>query len=239
MLRMMLRVSGLLVWFAAGAAVHAQDNPDRAVVEIIEVNNRNPVTVKAEIARALDPRGSIGVVDNKLIVASTAANFLQLRELIAQTDIPLRRLVVSVDFDHSSPSVATAQQSQQAIEGDMVRFQSVSDSDQGLMEEVPQVLVHSSIRNNLAVTEVEVLNIPGFTGRHQLQLDLGRWYVLNPPPEEEIEEFAFDPSLDGAQDLPSETEIAQLAELEPAPIVSAPAPQPLAAPIAVRVDVLP
>jgi hypothetical protein len=231
MLRLMLlKVCCLLALFTA--EVVAQENPDRAVIEIIEVTNRNPVTIKAEIAQALDPRGSIGVVDNKLIVASTASNFSQLRDLIAQADVPMRRLVVSVDFDHSNPTIATAQQSQQAIEGDVVRFESPSAEDAADMSSQPQILVHSSIRNNLAVTEIEVLNVPGFSGRHQLQFDLGRWYVLNPPVEE-VDEFAFDPSLDGAQDLPLEP-------VTEAPVPQNPAaPQNLAAPIAVRVDVLP
>ena len=225
MLRLMLLKVCCLVTLFTGDLL-AQENPDRAVIEIIEIANRNPLTIKAEIAPALDPRGSIGVVDNKLIVASTASNFSQLRDLIAEADIPLKRLVVSVDFDHSNPAIATAQQSQQAIEGDVVRFESLSLGDAADTVPQPEIVVHSSIRNNLAVTEIEVLNVPGFTGRHQLQFDLGRWYVLNPPAEE-VEEFAFDPSLDGAQELPEpvETEI--------------PAPQNLAAPIAVRVDVLP
>ncbi|HLT63490.1 MAG TPA: hypothetical protein VKZ92_03120 [Pseudohongiella sp.] len=238
MLRSMLLKICLCVpfMFAVGASAQTDGNPDRAVIEIIEISNRNPIAVKAEIEPALDPRGSIGVMDNKLIIASTAANVPRLRELVAGADIPLRRLVVSVDFDHSSPMDASAQQSQQAIEGDVVRFDAASNT---FASDIPQVLVHTNIRNNLAITEVEVLNVPGFTGVHQLQLDLGRWYVLNPP-EDELEEFEFDPALDGTPDIPvAEAEAMDLAAADIPPAVPAPAVENPVAPIAVRVDVLP
>lgn len=232
-----------LVFLSGASGITAQtgSNPDRAVIEIIEVNNRNPVAIKMQIAPALDPRGSIGVVDNKLIIASTASNFAQLRDLITEADVPLRRLVVSVDFDHSSLVFTAAQQSQQAIEGDLVSFQPVVPTDTVATMTAPQIQVRTSIRANLAEVDVEVLNLPGFTGRHQLQLELGRWYVLNPP-QDAIEEFEFDPALDGAQDI-LETITEPVEMPVPDAIASAPSaptpPEVTTPPIAVRVDVLP
>lgn len=229
----------LSVLFAPGLVAQSAGNPDRAVIEIIEVSHRNPVAVKQQIAGALDPRGSIGVVDNKLIIASTASNFAQLRDLVVAADIPLRRLVVSVDFDHSGAANTSAQQSQQAIEGDVVRFESGTPGAVGLP--VPQVQVHTSISDTVAQVAVDVLNVPGFAGRHELQLELGRWYVLNPALDT-AEEFEFDPVLDGAQDLPTPAEAAAASDSgvdTSAAANMAPASQALVAPIAVRVDVLP
>jgi hypothetical protein len=180
-------------------------------------------------------------VDNKLIVATTATNLLQLKELIEQSDLPARRLVVSVDFDHSSPVstvfnvVSAAQQSVQSIEGDTVSF-SAGDASAG----VPQLTLTAIVHEDIADADIVISNVPGFTGLHRIQLTLGEWYIINPAesPEEQMQ----------AQQVAEMPEIAQQALPDPlAPVVSE-LPPPLVAAvvepsrqaqIAVRVDVLP
>lgn len=214
---------------------------ERAAIEVITVQNRDPAFVRAAIRPMLDPRGSISQVDNKLIVATTASNLQQIKTLIEQTDLPARRLVVSVDFDHGSPAArpgstsVAAQQSMQAVEGDTLVFFSGSNST-----EEPQLTVKSSIESTYADTEIVISNVPGFTGLHRVQLTLGEWYIINPEqsPDEVVESM-----LDGAlADIPeqpvSNALLPPFVMLVP-PIVETNIEASRQAAIAVRVDVLP
>jgi hypothetical protein len=233
----------------AGSTAHAQaDNEtqadagsERAAIEIITIQNRDPAFVRTAVGSALDPRGSIAQVDNKLIIATTATNLQQLKELIEQSDLPARRLIVSVDFDHSSPAssalnvVSAAQQSVQAIEGDTVSF-SAGDTSAG----VPQLMLTAIVQENLADADIVISNVPGFTGLHRIQLTLGEWYIINPTesPEEQVQ----------AQQEAAMPEMTQQTLADPlAPVVIELPPDMVAAvnepsrqaQIAVRVDVLP
>lgn len=233
----------------AGSTAHAQaDNEtqadagsERAAIEIITIQNRDPAFVRTAVGSALDPRGSIAQVDNKLIIATTATNLQQLKELIEQSDLPARRLIVSVDFDHSSPAssalnvVSAAQQSVQAIEGDTVSF-SAGDTSAG----VPQLMLTAIVQENLADADIVISNVPGFTGLHRIQLTLGDWYIINPTesPEEQVQ----------AQQEAAMPEMTQQTLADPlAPVVIELPPDMVAAvnepsrqaQIAVRVDVLP
>jgi hypothetical protein len=232
-----------------GSTAHAQaDNEtqadagsERAAIEIITIQNRDPAFVRTAVGSALDPRGSIAQVDNKLIIATTATNLQQLKELIEQSDLPARRLIVSVDFDHSSPAssalnvVSAAQQSVQAIEGDTVSF-SAGDTSAG----VPQLMLTAIVQENLADADIVISNVPGFTGLHRIQLTLGEWYIINPTesPEEQVQ----------AQQEAAMPEMTQQTLADPlAPVVIELPPDMVAAvnepsrqaQIAVRVDVLP
>jgi hypothetical protein len=239
----------VLLLFFAGSGASAQDNSnssvqvtdERAAIEIIALQNRDPAYVRAAIRPSLDPRGSIAQVDNKLIIATTAGNLLQLKVLIEQTDLPARRLVLSVDFDHSAtaPSVfnvmSAAQQSVQAIEGDTVLF---SSADSAIS--APQLSIRAIIQNDMADTEIALTHVPGFTGLHRMQLALGEWYILNP---QESPEEALQPML--IAEMP---ELTQEPLADPFNLIGNSVRTPLAqtqmtpsrqAAIAVRVDVLP
>lgn len=233
--------TGSTAYAQADSVTQPDAGSERAAIEIITIQNRDPALVRAAIGSALDPRGSIAQVDNKLIVATTATNLRQLKELIEQSDLPARRLVVSVDFDHSSPVssvfdvVSAAQQSVQALEGDTVSF-SAGDRFAG----VPQLTLTALVQEDLADANIVISNVPGFTGLHRIQLTLGEWYIINPAesPEEQIQ----------AQQVAEIPQIAQQALPDPlAPVVVELAPPMVAAEvepsrqaqIAVRVDVLP
>lgn len=216
----------------------------RAAIEVIAAQHRDPLFLKTELLSFLDPRGSIGLVDNKLIIASTAGNLQQLKDLIAGIDVPARRLVVSVDFEFGGSRPENAnQQSSQALEGDTISFVDVlPDEPEGLLvssgqasgdpsveqsaQSRPQLSMTTAIRGELAETEVEIANVPGFSSSYLLSLQLGEWYVINPAPEQDdITDSAS--SFDNAGEIPS-TLPASPSELLPD-----------VAPIAVRVDVLP
>jgi len=241
-------LSFLLLCFA-GSGASAQDNSnasveltdERAAIEIIALQNRDPAYVRAAIRPSLDPRGSIGQVDNKLIIATTAGNLLQLKRLIEQTDLPARRLVLSVDFDHAdTPSsafnvVSAAQQSVQAIEGDTVLFSSADSA-----ASVPQLSVRATIQNDMADTQIAITNVPGFTGLHQIQLALGEWYILNPQesPEEELQPMLIAEMPELAQELLADPLNLIGGNILP-PVAETQMTPSRQAAIAVRVDVLP
>lgn len=239
----------IVLFFSAFSAAIAQNisepseqvTDERAAIEIIALQHRDTAFVRAAIHPSLDPRGSIAQVDNKLIIATTAGNLRQLKVLIEQADLPARRLVLSVDFDHSPINsnafnvVSAAQQSVQAIEGDTVLFSSTA-----VAVSVPQINVRATIRDDLADAEIVISNVPGFTGLHRIQLALGEWYILNPQesPEEELQVV-----------LTAETpEISQAPLADPLTLIGdrvmplvaqTPVAPSRQAPIAVRVDVLP
>jgi len=254
-IRLHIRVNALLcalfaaLLVGAGSTAYAQADgetqadagSERAAIEIITIQNRDPAFVRAAIGSALDPRGSIAQVDNKLIVATTATNLRQLKQLIEQSDLPARRLVVSVDFDYASPAssvfngVSTTQQSVQAIEGDTISF-SAGDASVAM----PELTLTAIVQEDLADADIVISNVPGFTGLHRIQLTLGEWYIINPTesPEEQMQ----------AQQVAEMPEIAQqslpdalapvVAELPPLAVAAAVEPSRQAQ-IAVSVDVLP
>ena len=233
--------AGSAAYAQADSETQADAGSERAAIEIITIQNRDPAFVRAAIGSALDPRGSIAQVDNKLIVATTATNLQQLKQLIEQNDLPARRLVVSVDFDYASPAtrvfnvVSAAPQSVQAIEGDTVSF-SAGDASAG----VPQLMLTAIVQENLADADIVISNVPGFTGLHRIQLTLGEWYIINPAEsaDEQVQ----------AQQEAAMPELAQQTLADPlAPVVAQLPPDMVAAviepsrqaQIAVRVDVLP
>jgi len=233
--------AGSAAYAQADSETQADAGSERAAIEIITIQNRDPAFVRAAIGSALDPRGSIAQVDNKLIVATTATNLQQLKQLIEQSDLPARRLVVSVDFDYASPEtsvfnvVSAAPQSVQAIEGDTVSF-SAGDA----FAVMPQLMLTAIVQENLADADIVISNVPGFTGLHRIQLTLGEWYIINPAEsaEEQVQ----------AQQEAAMPELAQQTLADPlAPVVAQLPPDMVAAviepsrqaQIAVRVDVLP
>lgn len=194
----------------------AQSDPgERAAIEIITINYRDPTQIRQQIAPVLDPRGSIGQVDNKLVIASTAANLVRLKELIGQADTPPRRLVVSVDFEHDidNPLLnSSRQQSAQAIEGDELLITDEAQTAQNLAGSQASILLVAEVRDQTAAVNFQLNNVPGLMGRHTVQIPLGVWYVINPDDELSAE----DPD-------------------SPEPVVQADTRKP----VAVRVDALP
>lgn len=110
--------------------VSAQNNSERAAIDIVTIEHRAPERVRRFLVDSLDPRGSIGQVDDKLIIATTAGNLAELKQVIEQQDIPPRRVVISVDFDHHATSAGTPSQfSETTVEGEPVEFLAPSSGD--------------------------------------------------------------------------------------------------------------
>jgi len=112
----MLMVSLLQPASMASAQTDA-DQDQYAAIEIIRLQHRDAEPIRTLVLSALDPRGSIGLIDNNLIVASTRANLRELRTLIQQLDLPRQSLLISINFDFS---VSEHIQSVQILEGDTV-----------------------------------------------------------------------------------------------------------------------
>jgi hypothetical protein len=169
-------------------AIAQSDPGERAAIEIISIQFRDPAQIRQQIASSLDPRGSIGQIDNKLVIASTAANLALLKTMIDQADTRPRRLVVSVDFDHDSDDPllnADRQQSAQAIEGDELYLIDSEESDEG----PASILMLADVREQTVEVSFLLDNIPGFVGRHNVQIPLGVWYVINPAEADETSEL--------------------------------------------------
>jgi len=93
-----------------------------AAIEIMRLQHRDANLIRTAVMSALNPRGSIGLIDNNLIVASTRANLRELRTLIQQLDLPRQALLISIDFDFSD-RVSENIQSVQILDGDRVIIQ--------------------------------------------------------------------------------------------------------------------
>jgi hypothetical protein len=93
-----------------------------AAIEIMRLQHRDASLIRTAVMPALDPRGSIGLIDNNLIVASTRANLRELSTLIQQLDLPRQALLISIDFDFSD-SVSENVRSVQILDGDRVIIQ--------------------------------------------------------------------------------------------------------------------
>lgn len=76
-------------------------NEARAV-SIIRLQHRDTKTISEAIKPLLANGASLGQMDNALIIATTAANLIEIEHIIDQLDIPRRSLLVSVDFNYPS-----------------------------------------------------------------------------------------------------------------------------------------
>lgn len=180
----------LLTAIAAGAQ---DDTGERAVIDIIQVMHREPDRIRESVRPALDPRGSIGQIDDKLIIATTAANLQRLKDIIAETDVPPRRLIIGVDFAYSSSTTdpvtdadsgGNAQQQSQAIEGQELVF--VGNASAADASNMPRITIAAEILGSAgaldqASVNVRLDNVPGLTGNHIMRLPLGAWQRINVP----------------------------------------------------------
>ena len=79
---------------------------ERAVVEIVRLQHRDPAPIRLAIEPLLDERGAISQIDNNLVISTTRTNLTELLALISELDVPRRQLRVSIDFRYGRP-VAT------------------------------------------------------------------------------------------------------------------------------------
>lgn len=79
---------------------------ERAVIEIVRLQHRDPDPIRQAIEPLLDERGAISQIDNNLVISTTRSNLTELLELISELDVPRRQLRVSVDFRYGRPAVS-------------------------------------------------------------------------------------------------------------------------------------
>lgn len=79
---------------------------ERAVIEIVRLQHRDPAPIRQAIEPLLDERGAISQIDNNLVISTTRSNLTELQELISELDVPRRQLRVSVDFRYGRPAAA-------------------------------------------------------------------------------------------------------------------------------------
>lgn len=78
---------------------------ERAVIEIVRLQHRDPAPIRQAIEPLLDERGAISQIDNNLVISTTRSNLTELLALISELDVPRRQLRVSVDFRYGRPAV--------------------------------------------------------------------------------------------------------------------------------------
>jgi len=98
---------GLGLSFSVGLSqnVTAQTpSGERAVVEIVRLQHRDPAPIRLAIEPLLDERGAISQIDNNLVISTTRTNLAELLSLISELDVPRRQLRVSIDFRYGRPA---------------------------------------------------------------------------------------------------------------------------------------
>lgn len=98
--------SGLSLSVGVSLNVAAQTpSGERAVIEIVRLQHRDPAPIRQAIEPLLDERGAISQIDNNLIISTTRSNLTELLGLISELDVPRRQLRVSIDFRYGRPAV--------------------------------------------------------------------------------------------------------------------------------------
>lgn len=78
------------------------------VFEIIELRHRTPEELLPVLRPLVEPEGTIGAAQNKLVVRAPRENLRELRKLVAQLDTPPRQLLVTVRQDSQRDSTTRA-----------------------------------------------------------------------------------------------------------------------------------
>lgn len=204
----LLPVIATLFWLSASPLALAQESTDseRAAIEVVTIEHRAPDRIRLLLQDALDPRGSIGQIDDKLVIATTAGNLAELKTLIERQDVPPRRVIVSADFIHlAALPNPLSQFSEPALEGELVEFARYlpaprpSTAEEPLAEQEPSageepsaqqepsaeapdiaLIVSAEIHDGAAAVLVEQIDPDGRSLRHQVYVTLSEWHVLDP-----------------------------------------------------------
>ena len=92
--------------------LHAQSTPipanQQAVIEIVRLQHRDPELIRNAISPLLDQRGAISQIDHNLIISTSRANLDEIEALIEKLDVPLKQLLIRVDFNYAAANVQTA-----------------------------------------------------------------------------------------------------------------------------------
>jgi|GEM_PF-460774 len=109
-----LSVRSVCFWLLVllSSLLQAQNSPipadQRAVIEIVRLQHRDPDLIRAAISPHLDTRGAISQIDHNLIISTSRANLDELEQIIDELDVPLKQLLIRVDFNYAASNVQTA-----------------------------------------------------------------------------------------------------------------------------------
>lgn len=238
-----LCIAGTLPLF--GSLALAQDGnseaDNRAASLIITLAHRSPLDAMERLQPLLDPRGDIGRIADKLIINTTAGNLTELEAVIAEFDIPPRRLVLSVDpsYNLEIGSDSNDSQSTQALEFEEnvfflptqpLDFVSADPADfNSNSQSMRSIRIETEISGNVAMADIATTGFASLSPNYQISLPLGQWIVLEPVAPTLTPSEAATATEDSTPANGSETERSVATESSTDDTVS----------IAVRVDVLP
>lgn len=238
-----LCIAGTLPLF--GNLALAQDTnseaDNRAASLIITLAHRSPLDAMEILQPLLDPRGDIGRIADKLIINTTAGNLAELEAVIAEFDIPPRRLVLSVDptYNPESGSDSNDSQSTQALEfeenvfllpSQPLVFVSADPADfNSNSQSMRSIRIETEISGNVAMADIATTGFASLSPNYQISLPLGQWIVLEPVDPTLTSSEATTATEESMPANTSETERSLESESVTDDTVS----------IAVRVDVLP
>lgn len=191
-----LPVLSALLWLSASSLAMAQAD-DRAAIEVVTIEHRAPERIRLLLLDALDPRGSIGQIDDKLVIATTAGNLAELKTLIERQDIAPRRVVISADFNHQSAIPNPLSQfSEPTLEGQSVeftRYSAVPEEPSVEEPDNPQVAVDDAaagpdialiasaeVQGDTAAVLIEQLDPDGRSLRYTMDVTVSEWHMLDP-----------------------------------------------------------
>lgn len=80
----------------------------QAVIEIVRLQYADPDLIRSALAPHLDERGAISQIDHNLIISTSRANLTELEALIDELDVPLKQLLIRVDFNYAAANVQSA-----------------------------------------------------------------------------------------------------------------------------------
>lgn len=243
--------SGLALLAQNASAQDNNETDNRAASLIVTLEHRSPLTAIEKLQPLLDPRGDIGRIANKLVINTTAANLAELENVLADFDVPARRLVLSIDPSYHTLADNSDRQSMQALEFEQNQFvlseqpappdanddsignesTDVADSSELAMQAVSTVSIETEISGNVAMADVVTAGIDSLSPYYQISMPLGQWVILEPLTQTAATTaFNDDDSSTNASETNAsmETPASNAAQAEETEIS-----------IAIRVDVLP
>lgn len=134
-----VQLFAMLLLLPVTMPVPAQEaDAQQAAIEIVRLQHRSADSIREAIEPLLDSRGSIGQMDNNLIIATTRSNLQQLKELISQLDLPRKTLRISIDFDYQEQAEAGTVQTIN-VNGDQPLSVQVLEGETAVLNELSSV----------------------------------------------------------------------------------------------------
>jgi hypothetical protein len=93
----------LLLFFSICSQTMAADAPQLETA-VVTLQNRLPQDILPGITPFLDKGGQIKTFENQIIIQSSASNITTLKSIIAQLDVAVKKLMITISNGHDKPS---------------------------------------------------------------------------------------------------------------------------------------